>query len=191
MILTVPRPSAVSHRPPAPAPIRDRFPPELWSAGEQTEPGLSATIPIACAPFEWPAPKGEAAPARPAPNPPLQPVPRPRPVRTGEVPWADRRMADRLDVRAGARAEVRRWGSRGPDLAEKLLDVSEAGLKVRLSTAVRRGERLDVTLWGPEAAWCGRGLGVVRWVVIGEAGAAIAGLQLTRRLTAQILGELT
>jgi hypothetical protein len=100
-------------------------------------------------------------------------------------------LADRLPVRPGSRAEVRRWGSRGHDLCEELIDVSTAGARVRLSRVVHRGEKLDVTLWGPDAAWCGRGQAVVRWVVIGEGQTAIAGLYLTRRLTTEALAELT
>ena len=188
MILTVPSPSAATRRPPAPAPIRECFPAEMWSAADETEASLSATIPMTCAPFDWPAPAGRADPAA---NPLPAPVEPPRPVSKREIPWADRRMADRRPVRLGSRAEIRRWGSRGPDMAEELIDVSESGLKVRLSSVVHRGEKLDVTMWGPEAAWCGRGQGVVRWVVIGEAGTVIAGLELTRRLTAQSLVELT
>jgi hypothetical protein len=76
-------------------------------------------------------------------------------------------------------------------MADALLNVTEIGVGVRLWTPVRPGERLDVTLWGPHAAWCGRGLGIVRWTVIGEAGMVLAGLQLSRRLTAQALRELT
>jgi hypothetical protein len=76
-------------------------------------------------------------------------------------------------------------------MAEELINVCEAGLGVRLRTRVRPGERLDVILWGPGAAWCGRGLGVVRWVLIGEGGTVLAGLRLSRRLTAEALRELS
>jgi hypothetical protein len=108
-----------------------------------------------------------------------------------EVPWADRRIADRHPVRPGSRAEVRRWGATGgPDVAEELVNVSDEGLGVRLSMFVRRGERFDVTLWGPRAEWCGRGMGVVRWCVIGGSGVFVAGLQLGRRLAARSLREM-
>ena len=110
---------------------------------------------------------------------------------TPELPWADRRIADRHPVRPGSRAEIRRWGAlAGPDVAEDLIDASEIGLGARLSMLVRRGERFDVTLWGPRAEWCGRGMGVVRWCVVGGAGVFVAGLQLGRRLTTQSLREL-
>jgi hypothetical protein len=111
---------------------------------------------------------------------------------TPEIPWGDRRIADRHPIHPESRAEVRRWGATtGPDIAEELFDVSEMGLGVRLSVLVRRGERFDVTLWGPRAEWCGRGMGVVRWCVIGGPGVFLAGLQLGRRLTAQWLWDLT
>jgi hypothetical protein len=110
---------------------------------------------------------------------------------TPEIPWADRRIADRHTICPGSRAEIRRWGAlAGPDVAEELIDVSEMGVGVRLSTLVRRGERFDVTLWGPRAEWCGRGMGLVRWCVIGGPGVFLAGLQLSRRLTAQSLRHL-
>ena len=107
------------------------------------------------------------------------------------IPWADRRIADRHPVRAGSRAEVRRWGATsGPDLAEELVNVSDEGLGVRLSMFVRRGERFDVTLWGPRAEWCGRGMGVVRWCVIGGPGVFVVGLRLGRRLAGRSIHEL-
>lgn len=119
------------------------------------------------------------------------PATRPEPDLSGDVPWADRRLADRLPVRPGSRTEIRRWGAPfGPELAEELINVSAAGIGVRLCTAVGRGARLDVTLWGPGAAWCGRGMGVVCWSVIGEGGKCLVGLRLGRRLTARALREL-
>lgn len=111
---------------------------------------------------------------------------------SGDIPWADRRLTDRMTVRPGSRTEIRRWGAcSGPDIAEELINVCDAGVGIRLSTRVRPGERLDVTLWGPGAAWCGRGLGVVRWVLIGQGGTVLAGLRLSRRLTAEALRELS
>jgi hypothetical protein len=112
-------------------------------------------------------------------------------VLTGDIPWADRRLGDRLPVRPGSRTEIYRSGnSSGPDMAEELIDVSEAGVGVRLRTPVGRGARLNVTLWGPGAAWCGRGTGVVCWSVIGEGGTCLAGLSLSRTLTSQALRDL-
>jgi len=123
----------------------------------------------------------------------LPPVP-PSPIDSelpGAIPWAERRLTDRVLVRPGSRTEIRRWGAPGTaEMADALLDVTASGVGVRLLTPVRPGERLDVTLWGPGAAWCGRGLGIVRWAVIGECGKALAGLQLSRRLTAHAVREL-
>src|SRR5947209_4886893 len=151
---------------PGAAPAGSPVPPR--PADEDTDAAPEATLPTWCPPFEWPDPDSGVALARPA-APPEPPRPQPTaaapvPGRT-HVPWADRRMADRLPVRPGARAEIRRWGGGdgGPDVAEELINVSEAGVGVRLSVPVRRGERFDVTLWGPRAEWCGRGMGVVRW----------------------------
>jgi hypothetical protein len=108
------------------------------------------------------------------------------------IPWADRRMNDRKIVQPGSRIEIRRWGDpAGPDMAHEIQDVSESGVRVRLWTRVRRGERLDITFWGPGAAWCGRGMGIVCWSVIGEPGEVVAGLRLSRRLTERALRALS
>lgn len=107
------------------------------------------------------------------------------------LPWADRRLYDRLPAKEGSRAEIRRWGiSAGPDLAEELVDLSEVGIRVRLQTAVRRGERLDVTLWLPGALWCIRSMGIVCWSVIGADRLTLVGIHLRRRLTAQDFRQL-
>lgn len=182
---------AMSDVAPAPAPAPSRMfapgdsptspPGPLPAADKGTDAGEEATLAMWCPPIVWDDLEGELAVASP-----------PAPTRV-EVPWADRRMADRLPVRRGCRAEVRRWGGGGggPNIAEELLNVSEVGVGVRLSTPVRRGERFDVTLWGPRAEWCGRGMGVVRWVVVFGGGTVLAGLQLHRPLTAEALEELT
>ena len=113
------------------------------------------------------------------------------PSLTDEIPWSDRRITDRSPARPGARIEIRRCGiPSGPDLADHLFDVSESGIRVRFTTPVRPGERFDVTLWAPDAAWCGRGLGIVRWSVIGESRVVLAGIQFNRRLAARVLCEL-
>jgi hypothetical protein len=177
----------------APAGAPETFRP----ADDDTDPGAEATIAMCCPPFEWLDPDIGVAPAPPPAGEQQEvrdrrPAVAPVPARV-EVPWADRRMADRLPVRPGARAEIRRWGggAGGPDVAEELLNVSEAGVGVRLSVPVRRGERFDVTLWGPGAEWCGRGMGVVRWAVVFGRGTVLAGLQLNRPLVAEALHELT
>ena len=182
---TAPRSPTPSHPAAQPGAAPGRLPPGLRPA-DDSDWDLAPTIPISCAPFEWPGPAGDTAAAHPTLTPP------PASAARRDIPWADRRLADRLPVRPGARAEIHRWGGgRGPDVAEELLNVSECGLGVRLSAPVRRGERFDVTLWGARGEWCGRGMAVVRWVVIGEAGAVFAGLRLNRPLTLQALIDLT
>jgi hypothetical protein len=103
-----------------------------------------------------------------------------------ELPWADRRLYDRFPARSGTRVEIRRWGIlSGPSFAKELLDISEVGVRVRLSIAARQGEQLDVTLWVPGGTWCVRSMGIVRWSVIGTDGLSLTGIQLRRRLMPQ------
>jgi hypothetical protein len=131
-------------------------------------------------------------PALPLPVPVAVPAADPDWEAVEDVPWADRRIADRVAVRLGARVEAYRWGRRVEmDLAAELVNVSESGIGLRLVVPVYRGEKLDLTLWAPGAGWCGRGAGIVRWAVVGEGGSTLAGVRLGRRLTARVLRELT
>lgn len=103
-----------------------------------------------------------------------------------ELPWADRRLHDRFPARTGTRVEVRRLGIlTGPNYAKELIDISESGIRVQLSIAVRSGEQFDVTLWVPGGAWCVRNMGTVRWSVIGNDGLSLTGIQLRRPLMPQ------
>jgi hypothetical protein len=191
MIATPPPLSALLRRTPLPAAalqgvVSARLPVAERPAGRSAEPASPHRAPTVGA-DDWVRRTNRRRPGHDGIDAPFAEVI----LVTPEVPWADRRIADRHPVHPGSRAEVRRWGATtGPDLAEELFDVSEMGLGVRLSVLVRRGERFDVTLWGPRAEWCGRGMGVVRWCVIGGPGDFLAGLQLGRRLTAQLLREL-
>lgn len=75
-------------------------------------------------------------------------------------------------------------------MAEELQNVSDVGVGVRVWGPIRPGDRLDITLWGPAAEWCGRGLGVVCWSVIGPPGHVLAGIRLSRRLTGEAVHAL-
>src|SRR5262245_39484396 len=76
------------------------------------------------------------------------------------LPWAQRRLVDRFPARLGTRVEVRRLGIvTGANMAKELIDVSEVGVRVKLSVAVRRGDPLDVTLWVAGGGWCVRSMG--------------------------------
>lgn len=104
----------------------------------------------------------------------------------------DRRGGDRLPPAPAARAEVHRAGvASGPDYADELVDVSEGGMKIKFSLAVRPGERFDVTLWGPRGEWCGRYLAVARWAVRTGPAAALAGLRLGRPLPRRAVRAIT
>lgn len=198
MIDSVPASSIAESRTPRAGTPSAGAPQTMLAADNDTDSGEEATIATWCPPIDWNDLEISVAPARPGLGPPpgtsaLPHPPAAAPARERiEVPWANRRMSDRLPARRGARVEVRRWGGvDNPNIAEELLNVSEVGVGVRLSAPVRRGERFDVTLWSPGAEWCGRGLGVVRWVVVFGGGTVLAGLQLSRPLTAKALTELT
>lgn len=103
-----------------------------------------------------------------------------------ELPWAERRLYDRFPARPGTRIEIRRLGIlTGANLAKDLIDVSEVGVRARLTAAVRRGDVLDVTLWVVGGGWCVRCVGDVRWTVIGPDGLLVAGIELRRPLMPQ------
>jgi hypothetical protein len=105
-----------------------------------------------------------------------------------ELPWTDRRASDRRQARHGSRAEIRR-GVLGmsPDLALKLVDVSEGGVQVRLVTAMRAGEQVEVGLWPPGDVQSIRGPGVVCWCLPTPTGEFRVGVRLRRRLAKEIV----
>jgi len=132
----------------------------------------------------WPMCCGQVMP--PVLEPPTEPG-----VDDDDLPWADRRVTDRRKARPGARAEVRR-GLLGmsPDLALKLVDVSEGGVQVRLVAAVRPGEQVEIALWSPGIPQSIRGPGVVCWCLPTPTGEFRAGMRLRRRLAREILDLL-
>ena len=77
-----------------------------------------------------------------------------------------------------------------PNLAVRLVDVSESGAQVRLLVPLRPGEQVEVALWPPGEAQSVRGPAVLCWCVPTETGEFRAGLHLRRRLTAQVLDLL-
>ena len=105
-----------------------------------------------------------------------------------ELPWADRRVTDRRRARFGSRVEVRR-GLLGmsPDLALKLVDVSEGGAQVRVVGPLRPGEQVEVALWPPANAQSVRGPAVVCWCLPTATGEFRAGLRLRRRLSLELV----
>ena len=106
------------------------------------------------------------------------------------TPWADRRHGGRLLARAGVRIDIRAAES-GPDVAIALLDVCPGGAKVAVRGAVRRGDRLLVSLGPPDGSWGYRGRGIVRWYVPGAEGTGLVGVQLRRPLSAQAAADLS
>ena len=108
-----------------------------------------------------------------------------------DLPWADRRVADRRPARVGSRVEVRR-GLLGmsPDVALKLIDVSEGGAQVRVKCALRPGEQVEVALWPPSDVQSVRGPAVVCWCLPTPTGEFRAGLRLRRKLIAEVVDLL-
>jgi PilZ domain len=107
------------------------------------------------------------------------------------TPWADRRLFDRRAPRAGTRIEIRR-GAMGlsPDVVIELIDLTEAGAKVRIRGHVRRGDRVLTRLSALGQAWVAGGTAVVRWCLVGPDGTALVGVQFERPLDARDLAEL-
>lgn len=104
-------------------------------------------------------------------------------------PWADRRVSGRRSVRPGTRLEVRA-GSRGPDLAVALLDVSATGLRAAVRAPVEPGDCVLVAVGPPDGSWEYRGTGVVRWVAAGAEGTAVVGVRLRTPLPSQSVVDL-
>lgn len=106
--------------------------------------------------------------------------------------WPCRRRAPRFPAHPQARAEVRLWGGGpGPDVALRLLEVSEAGLRVQLRPPARPDDRFQVALWGPDGARCaGRVMAVARWTARSPDGTVVAGLEFGRPLLADAVRRL-
>lgn len=108
------------------------------------------------------------------------------------VGFGERRQADRFPSVRPARAEAYRLGmATGADFADELVDVSEFGIKLQVSLAVRRGERFDVTLWGPSGEWCGRFQAIAMWSIRTGPAASLVGLRLGRPLPRRAVSALT
>ena len=122
---------------------------------------------------------------------PLIEPPSESPTADDELPWADRRQNDRRPGRPGSRVEVRR-GLLGmsPDVALKLVDVSEGGAQVRLKCGLRPGEQVEVALWPPADVQSVRGPAVVCWCLPTPTGEFRAGLRLRRKLIKEVVDLL-
>jgi hypothetical protein len=106
-------------------------------------------------------------------------------------PQVERRLNQRHPARDNAVAEIRRWSvGSAADLAVRLVDLSKSGVRVQLKQLVQTGERFEVTLWSPNRGWSIRCMGVVRWCKAGPDGLIMAGLRLSRPISAQDFVEL-
>jgi hypothetical protein len=82
------------------------------------------------------------------------------------------------------RVEVRRGPlGIGPNLAVRLVEVSEAGARVRLKLPVAVGEEFEVTFWPRARLGPIGGPAVVRWCRPSRPGTFVAGVRFRRRLT--------
>jgi hypothetical protein len=107
------------------------------------------------------------------------------------APWAERRLINRQRPRPGTRIELRP-GVLGlsPDVVIELIDLTEAGAKVRMRGHIRRGDRLAARLSPPSKAWRTDRSAVVQWCVVESDGTALVGIQFQRPLVADDLSEL-
>lgn len=107
-----------------------------------------------------------------------------------DLPWGDRRLADRRPARPGVRLELRKGGlGVGPDLALAALDLSADGLRLAARGLIGVGIRVTVAVAPAGGRWEYRDTGEVRWCVSGDDGAARVGVRLRRPLTADQLAD--
>lgn len=126
----------------------------------------------------WPMCCGQVMP--PVSEPPAEAI---AADAANDLPWADRRVADRRRARSGSRAELRR-GLLGmsANLALKLIDVSEGGAQIRVLMQLRPGEQVEVALWPPGDVHAVRVPAVICWCLPTPTGEFRAGIRLRRRL---------
>jgi hypothetical protein len=99
---------------------------------------------------------------------------------------ADRRASVRRPARAGTRIEVRRGlQGKNPNLAGRLLDISEEGAQVTLKEPIRAWEVVELALAPAGAAQAIRGPAIICWCIPTTRGEFRAGLQLRHRLTTE------
>ena len=101
------------------------------------------------------------------------------------------RPGRRRPARPGARAEVRRGvAGLGPDLCDRLVDVSEDGIGVRLTAQAFVGEDVEIGLQRPDSGKVVVVRGCVRWCRAAAGGYYQAGVRFARPLTAAEVSEL-
>jgi hypothetical protein len=107
------------------------------------------------------------------------------------TPRSEQRLSRRRQARAGTRVEYRRGLlGLGRDLAVAVVDLSEDGLRIRLTTEVKPGEEAEVMLGRPGGGKAMKAEAEVRWCSpIGD-GTFLAGVRLRRRLAYRDLTDL-
>jgi hypothetical protein len=108
-----------------------------------------------------------------------------------ELPWGDRRLADRCPARPRVRLELRKGGlGVGPDLAVAALDLSVDGLRLAVRGLIGVGSRVTMVVAPTGWQWEYRDIGEVRWCVAGDDGAAQVGVRLRLPRTAEQLADV-
>ena len=111
-----------------------------------------------------------------------QPVSKPR----------ERRVGTRRRPKGGTRISCRKGSmGLGPDLSQGLLDLSEGGVRLLLSSALAPGQEVEVSLSGPGVLRDVKRLGRVAWCVPAASGGHCVGIRFDKRLEHAALRDLS
>jgi PilZ domain len=99
------------------------------------------------------------------------------------VSRTDQRLTRRRQARSGAKVEFRRGTmGLGRDLAVALIDVSEDGLRLRLTVEVKPGEEAELLVSRPGGGKALKTAAEVRWCMPAGDGTFLAGVRFRKRL---------
>jgi PilZ domain len=106
------------------------------------------------------------------------------------VSRTDQRLTRRRQARSGAKVEFRRGTmGLGRDLAVSLIDVSEDGLRVRLTAEVKPGEEAELLVSRPGGGKALKTAAEVRWCMPAGDGTFLVGVRFRKRLAYRELTE--
>lgn len=100
----------------------------------------------------------------------------------------NQRCSSRQVIRRGVRVVCRQ--GMGPNIAVRMLDVSEGGVRMHLRSTPSVGEEVQVEMISPDGSRSTFREGQIVWVEPAADGECRAGIQFSRRLDLTSLGEL-
>src|SRR5262245_60941625 len=99
------------------------------------------------------------------------------------VSRTEQRLTRRRQARSGAKVEYRRGSLRlGRDIAVSLVDLSEDGLRLRLTTEVKPGEEDELMISRPGGGKAMTTGAEVRWCTAAGDGTFLVGVRFRRRV---------